>query len=84
MGRPHFKKNGQLLLANKTWKDLSDKQKNWITDLIYIELNSNSNQTKHQQIVNVMSQIEQRNIWIPEKEVIRRFHQLKQRKQLRS
>lgn len=84
MGRPHFKKNGQLLLANKTWKDLSDKQKNWITDLIYMELNANNHQTKHQQIVNVMSAIEERNIWIPEKEVIRRFHQLKQRKQLRS
>ena len=84
MGRPHFKKNGQLLLANKTWKDLSDKQKNWITDLIYMELNANNHQTKYQQIVNVMSAIEERNIWIPEKEVIRRFHQLKQRKQLRS
>ena len=84
MGRPHFKKNGQLLLANKTWKDLSDKQKNWITDLIYMELNANNHQTKHQQIVNVMSAIEERNIWIPEKEVIRRFHQLKQRKQLHS
>lgn len=84
MGRPHFKKNGQLLLANKTWKDLSDKQKNWITDLIYMELNANNHQTQHQQIVNVMSAIEERNIWIPEKEVIRRFHQLKQRKQLHS
>ena len=84
MGRPHFKKNGQLLLANKTWKDLSDKQKNWITDLIYMELNANNHQTKHQRIVNVMSAIEERNIWIPEKEVIRRFHQLKQRKQLHS
>lgn len=49
-----------------------------------MELNANNHQTQHQQIVNVMSAIEERNIWIPEKEVIRRFHQLKQRKQLRS
>lgn len=84
MGRPHFKSNGKLLMSDKTWKDLSDKQKNWISELIYNELNTNPNKTKHSKIVNVMSAIKDRQIWIPEKEIIRRFHQLEQRKQRRA
>ena len=84
MGRPHFKSNGKLLMADKKWRDLSEKQKNWITDLIYTELNANPDKTKHSKIVNVMSAIKDHQIWIPEKEIIRRFHQLEQRKQRRA
>lgn len=84
MGRLHFKSNGKLLIADKTWRDLSEKQKNWITELIYTELNTNPDKTKHSKIVNVMSAIKDRQIWIPEKEIIRRFHQLEQRKQRRA
>lgn len=84
MGRPHFKSSGKLLMADKKWGDLSDKQKNWITELIYNELKTNQDKTKHSKIINVMSAIRDRQIWIPEKEIIRRFHQLEQRHQRRA
>ena len=83
MGRPHFKVNGQLYLKDKTWKDLSEKQKNWITELIQEQLKY-EDKTKYKQISEVMDQIKQHGIWIPQKEVTRRFHQLQQRKQRRS
>ena len=57
MGRPHFKSSGKLLMADKKWGDLSDKQKNWITELIYNELKTNQDKTKHSKNIKAYNNV---------------------------
>lgn len=36
LGRKHVKKNGQMVLAYKGWKDLKNSQKEWIFNQLHL------------------------------------------------
>lgn len=82
----HKQVNGRLLQINKTWKNLRASQKEFISNALrecYIdalkEQRKPSNDTCEQILNQVFELIEERDIWIPRKEVLTYFNGKKER-----
>ena len=73
----HIKVNGQLLQTNKKWSSLKEKQKNWIREVTakehaaYVGKHKKIPKSKYKKdiIDKVYEHINNRNIWIPYREM---------------
>ncbi|MEH7459811.1 transposase [Bacillus sp. JJ1127] len=77
----HIKANGRLLQSNKKWSHLKQKQRedisNWLREAYITKVATYNRRLKpaeHEDVLEqVLAKIHEREIWIPEYEVVRYY-----------